>query len=246
MKVLISIVSREEARLALKGYPHILDIKNPDEGSLGAQFPWIIKDIVEEAKNAKILCSATIGDLPYKPGTAALAAYGATLCGVDYIKAGLYGARDYEEAYKMMTNIVRSVKSINEKALIVAGGYADYRRFGGVHFMDLVRAAHKSGANVAMVDTAIKDGKNLFDAMNQSQLKDFISSTHDFGMQAALAGSIRKENLEDISKLEPDIVGIRGDVCDGSNRLKQINPYRVKEVVDVANSLIHTVSLFQQ
>ncbi|MBP1674767.1 MAG: hypothetical protein H6Q24_905, partial [Bacteroidetes bacterium] len=91
MKVLISVISVEEAKVALKTNPDIIDIKNPGEGSLGAQFPWIIKDIAEELKGSAVLCSVTLGDLDYKPGTAALAAYGAATCGANYIKAGLYG-----------------------------------------------------------------------------------------------------------------------------------------------------------
>ena len=69
MKLLLSIISLQEAKLVLDFQPDILDIKNPSEGSLGAQFPWIIKDIVNEVKNTKIICSATLGDLPFKPGT---------------------------------------------------------------------------------------------------------------------------------------------------------------------------------
>ena len=85
MKVLISPVSLEEARMVVKGGADILDIKNAKEGSLGAQVPWVIKEIIEEFKDTGIMCSATLGDLPYKPGTAALAALGAASCGVNYV-----------------------------------------------------------------------------------------------------------------------------------------------------------------
>ena len=37
--------------------------------------------------------SATLGDVPYKPGTVSLAAAGAVVSGADYIKVGLYGTR---------------------------------------------------------------------------------------------------------------------------------------------------------
>lgn len=92
MKVLISPVSLEEARVVVAGGADIIDIKNVKEGSLGAQAPWVIQEVVQEFKGQGMLCSATLGDLPYKPGTAALAAYGASLAGADYVKAGLHGA----------------------------------------------------------------------------------------------------------------------------------------------------------
>jgi uncharacterized protein (UPF0264 family) len=102
MKLLLSIVSPEEAKSVLKYQPDLLDIKNPKEGSLGAQFPWIIQDIVNVTNNTGIRCSVTLGDLPFKPGTASLAALGAAVCGADYIKAGMYGVSTYEEAKQII------------------------------------------------------------------------------------------------------------------------------------------------
>ena len=52
MKLLVSPVNKEEAIIASKGGADIVDVKNPKEGSLGANFPWIIKEI-KEAVNGK-------------------------------------------------------------------------------------------------------------------------------------------------------------------------------------------------
>ena len=65
------------------------------EGSLGAQFPWRTREVVALTAPRGIKTSATLGDLPFKPGTAALAAYGAANTGVTYIKAGLHGLNTY-------------------------------------------------------------------------------------------------------------------------------------------------------
>lgn len=229
MKILVSVVSLEEAKMAIKGNPDILDIKNPKEGSLGAQFPWVLKEITNELKGSVIISSATLGDLPYKPGTAALAAFGAAACGVGYVKAGLYGASHFNEAYDMMNKVVRAVKLVNNRAIVVAAGYADYKRFGGLPYRDLVKVAKDSKAEIVMVDTAIKDGRTLFDSLNQVQLKEFIDLAHYAGLKVALAGSIRKEHLENLVKLNPDIIGIRGAVCQNGNRTARITPGKVKE-----------------
>ena len=89
MKLLVSPINREEAIIASRGGADIVDVKNPKEGSLGANFPWIIRDI-KEAVDGRQPISATIGDFNYKPGTASLAAFGAAVAGADYIKVGLY------------------------------------------------------------------------------------------------------------------------------------------------------------
>ncbi len=47
MKALISPISIEEAKKVVAGGCDIADIKNVGEGSLGAQAPWVIKEIVE-------------------------------------------------------------------------------------------------------------------------------------------------------------------------------------------------------
>src|SRR5581483_1706345 len=93
MKVLISPICLEEAQAVARGGADIIDIKNIAEGSLGASFPWIIREVVRSLHEYEGTFSATLGDLPFKPGTAALAALGAAASGARYIKAGLHGVR---------------------------------------------------------------------------------------------------------------------------------------------------------
>ena len=44
MKVLVSVISLEEARTVVELGADIIDIKNPAEGSLGAQPPQVIRE----------------------------------------------------------------------------------------------------------------------------------------------------------------------------------------------------------
>lgn len=222
MKVLISPVNSKEAAIVAEAGTDILDIKNTKEGSLGAQFPWVIKEITERYWSKGIVCSATLGDLPYKPGTAALAAYGAANCGVTYIKAGLHGVRSLQEAIEMMQAIVHAAHMIDEKITIVASGYADYRKFDGLPYHFVVDAAKQSGSQVAMLDTYYKDGSTLFDAMTYSELNEFTHHAHQLGLQVALAGSITAAHLPDLLTISPDIIGVRGVVCEDQDRKKEI------------------------
>ena len=79
MKLLISPTSVQEALVVAASGCDIVDIKNIDEGSLGAQPAWIIRQIIRELyadTNEAPQISVAIGDLPNKPGTISLAAYG--------------------------------------------------------------------------------------------------------------------------------------------------------------------------
>lgn len=216
MLLLISPINTQEAREAINGGADIIDVKNPKEGSLGANFPWVIKNIREiTPKNMQV--SATLGDVPYKPGTVSLAAAGAVVSGADYIKVGLYGTKNYSEALEVMENVVKTANLYNSDAIVVASGYADAHRVGAIDPMEIPKVAADSGSDLAMVDTAVKDGKTLFDYMDQDAISQFTGQAHDYGLKSALAGSVTQEQLPLLAELGCDVAGIRGAACIGGD-----------------------------
>jgi len=231
MKVLISPISMSEAQAVIDGGADIIDVKNINEGSLGASFPWIIRGIVDRFKNSGVLFSATLGDLPHKPGTASLAALGAAASGAQYIKAGLHGTTNYEEAAAVMSAVVRACRDFDPDITVVAAGYADNRRFSGLDPRALVRAAADSKADLVMLDTAVKDGRTLFDALKAAELRNFIDHAKSCGLLTALAGSVRFEHIETIRDLGADVVGVRGAVCEANDRKTGIRAELVRRFV---------------
>jgi uncharacterized protein (UPF0264 family) len=97
MQLLISVVNEEEAKSAFGGGADIVDVKNPLEGALGANFPRVIRR-VRQCTPPRLPVSVAIGDAPDKPGATALAALGAAVCGVQYVKVGLYGTKKPRQA----------------------------------------------------------------------------------------------------------------------------------------------------
>jgi len=223
----------DEARSAMLGGADILDVKNPKEGSLGANFPWAIKQIADMARGI-VPISATIGDLDYKPGTASLAALGAAFSGADYIKAGLLGIRTVEQAEDILSSIVKSVKEFDPKKKVVAAAYSDYKRVGSISPMVLPGVANKVGADLVMVDTAIKDGKSTFEFMSQADLEVFINLAHICGEEVAIAGTIGFHHLQLLKGLQPDIIGVRGVVC-GGDRQDSIKAELVEKLKELLN-----------
>jgi uncharacterized protein (UPF0264 family) len=237
MKVLISPISIEEAQAVYAGGADIIDIKNVKEGSLGASFPWIIRGIVQAIKGPNITFSATLGDLPYKPGTASQAALGAAVSGARYIKAGLYGVKGYQEAFEVMDAVRRTCRDYDPGITVVAAGYADYRRFGGLDTDTLVRVAKDAQCDLVMVDTAIKDGKTLFDALSDAEIRSFVDKAHQAGLQVALAGSIKREHLDAVRQSGADVVGVRGAVCKGTDRTTSIDAGMVQSFMQEVRRL---------
>ncbi|MFQ6051260.1 MAG: (5-formylfuran-3-yl)methyl phosphate synthase [Candidatus Hydrothermarchaeota archaeon] len=217
MLLLVSPKDKKEAIEAYSGGADIIDIKNPKEGSLGASFPWLIRDIISSIP-AHVKTSATVGDVPYKPGTVSFAALGVAVTGVNFVKVGLYGTKNKDQSLEVMKSVVRSVKDFNEEINVVTAGYGDAFRVGAVDPLEIPSIAIESGSDVAMVDTAIKDGKSLFDFMSVKELYDFVDEAKSGGLMVALAGSLGKGDIPLLKKLKPDIIGIRGAVCTGGDR----------------------------
>lgn len=225
MKLLVSVVDVEEAQEALRGGADIVDVKNPEEGSLGAAFPWIVRDITGVVKNAEL--SATIGDLHFKPGQASQAAYGMSLLGVDYIKAGI-AFRGVDRAIELGRAIVKAVQG---RARVVLACYADYEEAGTLSPLELPRVAAEAGAHGVMIDTLSKSGKNLFDFMSRSEIEEFIRAGKELGLVVALAGSLKKEHIPVLRELGAEIAGFRGSACSQGDRVKgRISAERVAEL----------------
>lgn len=235
MQLLVSAINLNEAKEATLGGADILDVKNPKEGSLGASFSWIIKEISDYANGERVV-SSTIGDVPYKPGTVSLAALGSAVSGSNYVKVGLYGTKNYEEALDVMKAVVKSVKEYNENITVVACGYADAYRVGSILPEDIPDVAKNSNSDVAMLDTFIKDGKRLTDHLSVTELEDFVKKSHENNLQVALAGSVNKNDVPLLKNIGCDIMGVRGCVCTGGDRNNgTINHKLVQELKDTFN-----------
>ncbi len=213
MKVLVSPMSFEEALESVRGGADIIDVKNPAEGSLGANFPWVIRGVKNLVERHGKLLSATVGDLDFKPGTASLAALGAAASGADYIKVGLFGIKTVDQVFEMMSSVVKAVKDYNPSAMVVAAGYADHSRIGAISPLSIADPAYKAGCDGIMIDTAIKDGKNLFEFMDSETLRKFVKMAHERDMFCALAGSLSWSHISVLKEIEPDIIGVRTMVC---------------------------------
>jgi uncharacterized protein (UPF0264 family) len=233
LKLLISPKNETEALEAIAGGADIIDVKNPKEGPLGANFPWVIKRI-RQITPTDIEVSCTLGEAPNLPGSMALAALGAATTGVNYIKVGLYGLKTPEEAVHLMRNITKAAKEYNPLIKVVASGYADAARISTVDPLLVPKIAHEAQADIAMLDTAIKDGKSLFTFLTETQLQQFVDTAHNYGLKAALAGSLQKEDLPAVCALGVDVVGLRGAACTLNDRVNgQITREKVQELAEI-------------
>jgi uncharacterized protein (UPF0264 family) len=71
------------------------------------------------------------------------------------------------------------------------------------------------GADVAMVDTGIKDRQSTFAFMNEDTLRSFTQTNKKLGLRTAVAGALKFEDIEALKRINPEIIGVRGMVCGG-------------------------------
>jgi (5-formylfuran-3-yl)methyl phosphate synthase len=209
MQLLVSPSSIDEARHS--GAADIIDVKKPSEGSLGANFPWVIREIKQFSKKP---VSAAIGDFDFKPGGASLAAYGAACAGADYVKIGL-AFEGAGQARELISAVVKAVKDEFPEKKVVIAAYSDYERMHSISPFEMAPIAANCGADLAMVDTGIKDRKSTFAFMDEETLRSFTETNRSLGLGTALAGALKFEDIDALKRINPDIIGVRGMVCGG-------------------------------
>ena len=228
MRLLVSVVDAAEARLAVAGGVDIVDVKNPAEGSLGAPAPGVIaavRDVLPEC----LPLSAAVGDLPSLPGTAALAALGAARSGAASVKIGLWGTSTRADAVA----VLRAARSAVEgHAEVVAVAYADAARVPSRPLppRELVAAAREAGVAGCLVDTAVKDGRSLLTWLPVDALARLVADAHAAGLEMALAGALRADDVPEIRATGADIVGVRSAACRNGERTAPLDPARITQL----------------
>jgi len=214
VKLLISVAREEEVTPAVDGGADIIDVKNPPEGALGANFPNVIKRI-RKITPPELPVSATIGDAPNLPGTMALAALGAAMCGIQYVKVGLLGAQAPSAAVFLLQQVCRAVREYSPHTRIIAAAYADAHKVKALPPHILPSVAKEAGVDGCLLDTLCKGEGTLWTNLSQAQLQDFVAQCRSAHLLCALAGSLTEKDIPRVCQFKIDIIGVRTAVCRG-------------------------------
>jgi uncharacterized protein (UPF0264 family) len=82
-----------------------------------------------------------------------------------------------------------------------------------------------------MLDTRDKSaGRNLLDIVSPTALRRFVERAHRHGLEVALAGSLRAEDVPRVREVGAEIVGIRAAACAGDRRSGRVTWVRVARI----------------
>ncbi len=232
MRLLVSVVSAEEARRALAGGADIIDVKDPGEGPLGAPSPRVLSDVVR-AVGTSAPVSVALGDLPALPHTAALAARGAALSGARYVKVGLRDVRELEGGVAIMSAVADAV---GPGTAVIAAAYADAHALDPPAFSAawLPVLVERTGIAGALVDTFVKDGRGLYAWLSERELAELVARTRAAGGTFGVAGQLRPGELR---RVAADVVGVRSAVCGGGDRMAELEASLVAAAVSELHAL---------
>ena len=232
MNLLISVAGVDEVAPAVAGGADIVDVKNPSEGALGANFPHVIRG-VRRATPRGIPVSAALGDVPNLPGTISLAALGAATCGVQYVKVGLLGPSHADEATGLLQRVCQAVAGLDEPPQVIATGYADAHKVKALSPLELPGVAARAGAHGCLLDTIVKGDGTLFDSLDDAQLTLFVEQCRQLDLLSALAGSLTASDIQRVQSIGPDIIGFRTAACRGDRVNGRIDAGLVRRLKDL-------------
>ncbi len=225
MLLMVSVQDLQEAKHAIKGEADIVDVKNLQEALVGSAHPVLVKQVrglVPLEQHA----SVTLGVVPKQVGTVAMAVYTAGILNATSVKVGFMNT-EYSLAKEILLASKEALEGSETK--LIGSLFADSEISDGIDPGLMQDLAVDGNCDGWLIDTITKDGRNLFDFMEESQLRDLVFSGKKMGISTALSGHLKLQNLDEISRINPDIVGVRGAVCAKQDRSKGVYWESVKE-----------------
>ena len=224
MQLLVSVRDVDEADAAIAGNADIIDVKEPSRGSLGMAPLESIAAIVSRCCHQRQAprCSAALGELHEWIGNPELLqtqAQGFAIPGLNFLKVGLSTARQIPDWEAKWLDFRRHFPG---SVHWVAVAYADADRAGSPSIEEILEAAAATGCRVLLLDTFVKDTTTLFNWVSPEQLSKLRQRCTVLGLRLALAGRLGPSHLPLLQGIAPDLLAVRGAVCDGSDRSKTV------------------------
>ena len=229
MKLLVSVQNQAEVAAAVTGGADLIDVKNTATGALGMANPDVLLQVARTlgGHREQIPLSAALGELsewtPQRIATPQPAIAGH----YDYVKTGLAGMQQQTNWFRKWQQVRQLFP---EQCHWVTVAYADADRSRSPDIDTLIEAATAIGSEVLLIDTWKKDGSCLFDWCSEEQLHWVRQQTREAGIQLALAGQLRISHTPVLQRIAPDIVAVRGAVCETHQRSGQMNAELVSQL----------------
>ncbi|MBA4018801.1 MAG: hypothetical protein C0483_16660 [Pirellula sp.] len=228
-RLLVSVRDIEEARIALDEGVDLIDLKEPNLGSLGRVAESVAAEVAALVAGRAPL-SMALGELTdYFPTDKALApvlSLAVIPNGVGFVKLGLAGCgprRNWARGWQLLA---RQFPRAVERVFVA---YADHAEAASPLSEQVIQEASRAEARAMLLDTATKDGRGLFDFWDVAALRRFTARVRQHGMLAVVGGGLTLDTIPQVAAAGADYVAVRGAACEGS-RTGRVDAARIRAI----------------
>ena len=233
-QLLISVTSVAEAQLALENGADIIDLKDPNNGALGALPIETIRQIVMHVQGKKLI-SATVGDLPLCTEAhievliSQLKLLAST--GVDIIKIGFFFAESNQSNHNAALEAINSYAKmcLPKTVKLIAVLFAEEMQ-KAAYSHDFMQQLYLSYFSGLMIDTAHKNGKSFLDYNTPYYYEILAKTTISHGFSFGVAGSVQTQHIVSAQLLNPSYIGFRGGACVNGDRKSQLDATKIQAI----------------
>ena len=245
-KLLVSVQNVNEAQTAATTGADIIDLKNPDRGSLGMADSHVIAEFLTTMSAFSHLpTSVALGEVnehqsrttwPRAENTSAADA-GSSLvvrsdsppAGPTFVKLGLSGsARQNDWQAQWRQTRAQFSSAIPTTPHWIAVIYADAHRADAVSAPAILDEAVVAGCRGVLVDTFCKQSGRLTEVWTKNRLQECRDFCSAHGFLFAVAGRLQFTDIVDLRACAPDIIAVRSAVCEHDDRGRALDGEKIR------------------
>ncbi len=131
------------------------------------------------------------------------------------------------------SKLAECVRALTRPHQAILVHYADHRDCNAPAWEAVLEAAGHHRMRYVLVDTAVKDGRGLFDHLCCDSLQSMITRARWMGLEVAIAGSLRLDQLPLGLRVAAAWVGVRGAVCTDADRTARFHLDNLEHAVTI-------------
>jgi uncharacterized protein (UPF0264 family) len=229
-QLLVSVRDLAEAKLAQQAGVDLIDIKEPQAGSLGAADVDDILDVLDEISDSTQV-SVALGELCELTLADRQVGIFAALKEEEHLQFAKLGLAYVKEIPEWKTHWNDFMMLLPEQTGRVAVAYADWEKAASIPPVEVLQFAVDHRCTGYLIDTYEKDGSTSLDYMDEDLIEAIINKTREFEITSVLAGSLSEGTLQRALDLAPDYVAVRGAACE-QDRTSGVSLEKMKSLME--------------
>lgn len=114
--------------------------------------------------------------------------------------------------------------------------YGDAEKASAPTWDEILQVSKTIGSEFILVDTWEKNGKSLLDILKLDTLKHMAGHARAMGLQIAIAGALRTEQLPLLREINPYWIGFRSELCESRRRDAPLNQQQLERMLNLFQS----------